>query len=79
MVSRSMQRVDLKKQLMHLYQPSAAIARIHARTRELGYRLGGQHHEIYLGGPRRTDPTKLKTILRQPVEQLSSVKPPQEA
>jgi hypothetical protein len=24
------------------------------------------HHEIYLGDPRRTDPAKLKTILRQP-------------
>ena len=24
------------------------------------------HHEIYLGDPRRTDPSKLKTIIRQP-------------
>jgi hypothetical protein len=27
----------------------------------------GQHHEIYLGDPRRTEAAKLKTILRQPV------------
>jgi hypothetical protein len=27
----------------------------------------GHHHEIYLGDPRRTEPEKLKTILRQPV------------
>lgn len=27
----------------------------------------GRHHEIYLSDPRRTDPAKLKTILRQPV------------
>jgi hypothetical protein len=27
----------------------------------------GLHHEIYLGDPRRGDPDKLKTILRQPV------------
>jgi hypothetical protein len=27
----------------------------------------GQHHEIYLGDPRKTEPAKLKTILRQPV------------
>jgi DNA-binding PadR family transcriptional regulator len=27
----------------------------------------GLHHEIYLGDPRKTDPAKLKTILRQPV------------
>lgn len=27
----------------------------------------GKHHEIYLGDPRRTEPAKLRTILRQPV------------
>ncbi|MGA5562883.1 GyrI-like domain-containing protein [Streptomyces platensis] len=27
----------------------------------------GLHHEIYLSDPRRTDPAKLRTILRQPV------------
>ena len=27
----------------------------------------GKHHEIYLGDPRKTEPSKLKTILRQPV------------
>jgi hypothetical protein len=31
----------------------------------------GRHHEIYLGDPRRADPAKLKTILRQPVRRLS--------
>jgi hypothetical protein len=25
------------------------------------------HHEIYLGDPRRGDPAKLKTVLRHPV------------
>jgi hypothetical protein len=29
--------------------------------------LGGRHHEIYLGDPRRTAPARLKTILRQPI------------
>jgi len=28
---------------------------------------GGKHHEIYLSDPGRTDPAKLKTILRHPV------------
>ena len=28
----------------------------------------GRHHEIYLGDPRRTEPEKLKTILRHPVK-----------
>jgi hypothetical protein len=29
--------------------------------------MTGKHHEIYLSDPRRTDPAKLRTILRQPV------------
>jgi hypothetical protein len=32
--------------------------------------LGGKHHEIYLGDPRRADPSKLKTVLRHPVKQM---------
>jgi hypothetical protein len=34
---------------------------------ENGYRMRGKHHEIYLSDPRRVEPAKLKTILRQPV------------
>lgn len=30
--------------------------------------LGGKHHEIYLGDPRKADPAKLKTVLRHPIE-----------
>jgi hypothetical protein len=29
------------------------------------------HHEIYLGDPRRSDPSKMKTILRHPVEKAT--------
>ncbi|MEV8437879.1 GyrI-like domain-containing protein [Actinosynnema sp. NPDC051121] len=32
-----------------------------------GLRMTGQHHEVYLGDPRKADPAKLKTVLRQPV------------
>ncbi len=32
--------------------------------------LGGKHHEIYLGDPRRADPSKLKTIIRHPIEKI---------
>ena len=32
-----------------------------------GLRMTGRHHEIYLSDPRRTEPAKLRTILRQPV------------
>lgn len=31
----------------------------------------GPHHEIYLSDPRRTDPAKRKTVLRQPVRPAS--------
>lgn len=52
----------------------ATIERMSAFTRESGYRdrvgLGGKHHEIYLGDPRKADPAKLKTVLRHPIEKL---------
>jgi hypothetical protein len=32
-----------------------------------GLAMAGKHHEIYLSDPRRADPAKLRTILRQPV------------
>ena len=32
--------------------------------------LGGKHHEIYLGDPRRAAPAKLQTVLRHPVKKL---------
>ena len=44
------------------------IEGIHRFIAEQGHRLRGRHHEIYLSDPRRTDPTKLKTIIRQPFD-----------
>jgi hypothetical protein len=32
-----------------------------------GLTMAGKHHEIYLSDPRRADPARLRTILRQPV------------
>jgi len=34
---------------------------------EHGYQPNGLHHEIYLSDPRRVEPAKLKTVLRQPI------------
>jgi hypothetical protein len=50
----------------------ATVERMRAFAEENGYqdcvgRLGGKHHEIYLGDPRKADPAKLKTVLRHPV------------
>lgn len=45
------------------------IQQLHAFIREQGGELTATtkyHHEIYLGDPRRTDPAKLRTIIRQP-------------
>jgi hypothetical protein len=50
------------------------VERMHAFLQENGYRdrvgLGGKHHEIYIGDPRKADPSKLKTVLRHPVEKI---------
>ena len=44
------------------------LAEMHERfIPEQGLRMTGKHHEIYLGDPRRVEPAKLRTILRQPV------------
>jgi hypothetical protein len=58
-------------QVMHIGPYSAegpTIERLHAFIAAQGLRLRGAHHEIYFGDPRTSDPTKLKTVLRQPVE-----------
>ena len=43
--------------------------KLHEFIRENGYSFDGfnqKHHEIYLSDFRKTDPAKLKTIIRQP-------------
>jgi hypothetical protein len=45
------------------------IQKLHKFIKDLGGTFDDKnkhHHEIYLGDPRRADPTKLKTIIRQP-------------
>ena len=64
-------------QIMHIgpyATEPATVERMKAYAAENGYRdrvgLGGKHHEIYLGDPRKADPAKLKTVLRHPVEKI---------
>jgi hypothetical protein len=62
----------LSVQILHI-GPYAAeaptIARLHDEfLPERGLVENGDHHEIYLGDPRKTTPEKLKTVLRQPVK-----------
>jgi hypothetical protein len=58
-------------QILHVgsYDCEAPVlARLHAEhLPRHGLTLNGKHHEIYLSDARRTDPAKLRTILRQPV------------
>ncbi|MDJ0448393.1 MULTISPECIES: GyrI-like domain-containing protein [Methylocystis] len=45
-----------------------ALARLHHEEMpSRGYVFAGRHHEIYLSDPRKPEPAKLRTILRQPV------------
>jgi hypothetical protein len=64
----------LSVQIMHIgpyAAEPATLARMHAYAQEQGYHLRGKHHEIYLGDPRKGDPDKMKTVLRQPVEKTA--------
>ncbi|HEV8558358.1 MAG TPA: GyrI-like domain-containing protein [Actinophytocola sp.] len=45
-----------------------SIVRLHQEIAALDYRPHGRHHEIYLNDPCRTEPERLRTILRQPIE-----------
>ncbi|MEM7053000.1 MAG: GyrI-like domain-containing protein [Pseudomonadota bacterium] len=47
------------------------IQALHAFIEENGFARRGKHHEIYLSDMRRTDPARLKTILRQPLADTS--------
>ncbi|WP_394550623.1 GyrI-like domain-containing protein [Agromyces sp. MMS24-JH15] len=61
----------LSAQILHVgsYDDEApTLARLHDEWMpERGLAFAGDHHEIYLGDPRRVAPEKLRTILRQPV------------
>ncbi len=71
------QRVDLRLldegrcvQALHIGpydDESKTIVMMRALAEKHGLRIVGPHHEIYLSDPRRIAPSKLKTILREPV------------
>lgn len=70
-------REGLCVQIMHIgpyADEPATVDRLRAFAAENGLRdlvgRGGKHHEIYLGDPRKATPSKLKTVLRHPVEKI---------
>ncbi len=72
-VSFNVYEEGLCAQIMHIGPYSAeteTIARLHGFFQEKGYTFNGRHHEIYLGDPRKAQPEKLKTIIRQPIKQV---------
>jgi hypothetical protein len=46
------------------------VAAMRSFMQASGVRQSGKHHEIYLGDPRRADPSRLKTVLRWPVARV---------
>lgn len=63
----------LSVQIMHIGPYSdepATVDRMRAFAAENGYEMAGLHHEIYIGNPLRSDPAKLKTVLRHPVRKV---------
>ena len=62
----------LSLQILHVgsYDDEGPVlARLHGEVMpDRGLTFNGLHHEIYLSDPRRTEPARLKTILRQPVK-----------
>jgi hypothetical protein len=67
----------LSVQTMHIgpyAAEPATVERMQAFMQDNGLQdlvgLGGKHHEIYMGDPRRADPAKLKTVLRHPVKRI---------
>lgn len=62
-------------QILHIgsYDAEAPVlARLHGEyLPNHGLTFNGRHHEIYLSDARRTEPARLRTILRQPVAPAS--------
>lgn len=61
----------LSVQMLHIgpYSEEApTITKLMNFAAENGYHVAGRHHEIYISNPGKTEPAKLKTILRYPVK-----------
>jgi hypothetical protein len=61
----------LSVEIMHIGPYSAEkpnIEKVHKFIIDGGHKLRGKHHEIYMSNPRRSNPEKFKTVVRQPME-----------
>jgi hypothetical protein len=58
-------------QIMHIgpfSEEGPNIERLHEKISQIGGKISGKHHEIYLSDFRRVSPAKMRTVLRQPYE-----------
>ena len=58
-------------QIMHIgpfSEEGPTIERVHRFIENCGSKPTGKHHEIYLSDIRKADPTKWKTVIRQPLQ-----------
>jgi len=69
-------REGLSVQILHVGsydEEGPVLAQLHNQwLPDQGFQTNGKHHEIYLSDPRRVEPARLKTILRQPVSRIPS-------
>lgn len=57
-------------QILHIgpYADEApTIDTLHEFIDNAGHKRAGKHHEIYVSDPRKADPAKMRTIIRQPI------------
>lgn len=63
----------LSAQIMHIgpYGTAEALTveKLNDFIDKSGYKIRDKHHEIYISDMRRTKPERLKTVIRQPIEQ----------
>jgi hypothetical protein len=56
---------------MQAFAAEQGYAERHERVLRRGHLVVFDHHEIYLGDPRRAKPEKLQTVLRHPVKKAA--------
>lgn len=63
----------LSAQITHIGPYAAAesltVEKLHDFINKSGYKIRDKHHEIYISDMCRTKPQRLKTVIRQPIEQ----------
>lgn len=62
-------------QIMHMgpySEERPTIEKLHDYIEEGGHKRRGLHHEIYISDPRKSKPEKMKTVIRQPMDEVKA-------